>query len=79
MPSNVSIKEFRRLFRKYGATFTRGGKHEHLNFRRSDGKHVVFPFGVIGGKEVLYIYVTKARKACGLTAKDGISDEEFFS
>lgn len=49
-------------------------------YKEIDGAKIVYIFAVQkGGKEVLDVYVKKARKRFKLRPEDGVSDREFRS
>lgn len=81
MPKPISLRDFRRFFEKYGATFgpARGGGSHWMLTRKHEGIIHKYPVPLISGRSVLDIYIPKARKKLKLTEADGVPDSEFFS
>lgn len=79
MPSDWSLRDFERAFRRYGVKF-RYTKHGHLKLTRCNhGLTLIYVVPLVSGRQVKALYVKKVRKALGLTKKDGVADADFFS
>lgn len=76
---NLKRTDFVRILRYYGvAEDTKSGKGSHTKFwKMIDGKKFSYP--VPGDRVVKPCYIRGARKKFKLTAKDNVTDDDFFS
>lgn len=79
MAASMRLSAFKRKFASYGVSIERGAKHWKM-YKEIDGSRIVYIFAAQkGGREVLDVYVKKARKRFKLRPEDGVSDHEFRS
>ena len=79
MAASMRLSTFKRKFASYGVSIERGTKHWKM-YKKIDGAKIVYIFAVQkGGKEVLDVYVKKARRRFKLRPEDGVSNREFRS
>lgn len=77
MPSNWTLRDFKRVFKKHGVTF-RYTKHGHIKMTRlNHGLTLNYIVPTVSGREVKALYVKKARKALRLSKDNGVPDVDF--
>ena len=77
MAGNWTFSDFKKVFRRYGVKFRFTGKGHVQMKRQQHGETRLYVIPLVSGREVKALYIPKARKALGLTAKDGVADRDF--
>jgi hypothetical protein len=76
LPSDILLKDWKRIFKRYGIWVEHSGEHAKL-VGIIEGREVRYPFALKGGRYVKHFYLDAARRHFSLTAEDGYPDEDF--